>query len=292
VLTTGSLAFAKAHKSTPTPVTHCAQVLNASGEYVLIGNLNCDSQGGITISASNIHLNTAGFGVNAIGAAATITDGISNVRIDGGGYLSGGSGLIIGKDHHILVRGLATIHGDPDFGSTETGVEIDGGTDVVVIGNHIDGVLGISGTVNNGAFSNNTVLGDSIGNDGIVLTGHGNVIRDNTITLSGASNGNTSISVTDRNLVQNNIIKEAGIGIDLTGDSNRVPGNTVAGDPNSPSPSKFGIDAESGAIHNVIERNTVTGNQFDMNESNGPPCRNVWRNNKFQTSSGAAACIH
>ncbi len=53
-----------------------------------------------------------------------------------------------------------------------------------------------------------------------------------------------------------------------------------------------GIETDAGATHNSIEKNAVSRNQADLYESNGPPCVNVWRNNVFQTSGGAVACIH
>lgn len=298
LLATSSVVFAKP-SSTPVPVTECGQILNVKGqEYILTGNLSCGNlcpDAAITISASNVHLNMAGFSVSAICAAAGISDGVSKVTIDGGGGLDGGAGLTIGKDHHVTVTGVS-ISGDPDLGGDETGVTINGATNVSVTGNTIGGVFGISGTVNHGVFSGNTVNADSLGmRGGIVLTGSGNLIEDNTVTdlTDGAAGSSIGVGVTKGNRVLNNTVNQFFVGINLAGNSNTVSGNTVNGaTAGAEVPSEFGIDADTGAKHNKIEDNTVMGNTSDMNDSNGPPCVNTWKKNVFQTSSGAVACIH
>jgi Periplasmic copper-binding protein (NosD) len=75
-------------------------------------------------------------------------------------------------------------------------------------------------------------------------------------------------------------------GIDLTGHSNLVNGNAIQGNANS-----YGIFAAQGAIGNTITSNSITGDQYDVFDSNGPPCVNTWKRNTFQTSGGAVACI-
>jgi hypothetical protein len=310
-------------ESSAIPVDQCGQVLNEPGEYILTGALDneecpsttCSAAGGaITITASNLHLDTAGHSINAICAAVAVADGVSNVRIDGGGFLRGGNGVTIGKDRNVVVSGLGNIHGDPDLGGNEVGIMIDGGDDITVTNNHIEGVIGIYALVNNGTFSNNTIFGLGIVNQGIVLVNaqsssmttvllrghHGssrynNIIRGNKITPSGTSSDDTGISVmSNRNLVQGNTIDQAGAGISLSGDANKVVNNDVTGGspPSVPQQSAYGIFTARGASRNVIVGNAVSDDQADMHESNGPPCVNRWQKNRFQTSSGAVACIH
>ena len=299
--TIGNRAWAQT--ASPTPVTQCGQVLDQPGEYILTGALDrqecpndsCSAAGGaITISASNVHLDTAGHGVTAICAALVITDGVSDVRIDGGGWLSGGSGLIIGQDTKIVVSGLADIRGDADLGSTETGIELDGASKVTVSNNKIEGVFGIHGQVDRGVFVNNQIYGINIVNYGIVLTGHNNVISNDTVTLSGLSADNTAISVTDRSRILSNTVHQAAVGISLAGDSNKVNGNTVDGasPPSVAIASVYGIYVSQGAAGNTIKRNKAAGNEYDVYDHNGPPCVNTWRKDRYQTSGGAVACIH
>ena len=295
LVTISSLALAKA---APTPVTQCGQVLSVPGQYVLPSSLNCGApvcpNGAITITASKVRLNTNGQTVSAICAAVVVADGVSNVHITGGGSLLGGSGVIIGNASNILIQGLAQINGSSDLGSTETGVEIGGGKNISVINNHIAGVLGINGTVTNGLISGNTLNAVGIAGSGITLGGSGNIIRDNVITQSGAASQNVAISVAGHNVVERNTINQAGIGIFLSADHNKILNNTVHGasPPTVPVASQNGIQAAPGAIQNTIVRNVVMGNQSDLLDANGPPCMNVWRHNHFATSSGAVACIH
>src|ERR1700730_15032157 len=167
------VAFAK---KAPIPVTTCGQVLNVKGaEYVLTGNNSCGNTcpaAVITIAASNIHLDTAGFTWSAICAVVGINDGLSNIRIDGGGDLSGGDGLTIGKDNHVVVNGISA-SASSDLGGSGNGVRITGAKDVTVTGSNIGGgVAGIAGSVDHGTFSGNTVTTfglSSVG--GIILTG-------------------------------------------------------------------------------------------------------------------------
>ena len=300
LLTMIGVAVAQAQ---PIPVTECGQVLSQPGDYVLTGALDnqecptykCSSAGSaITITASNVHFDTAGHGVNAICAAAAIADGAKNIRIDGGGWLFGGSGLIIGKDSRVVVNGLADIHGDPDLGSTQTGIDIRGADHVTVNHNNIEGVFGIHGHAVDSKFVNNQIAGLGIVNHGILLTGYGNVIKNNTVTLSGASAENSAIGVTNYNWIIANTIHQAGTGINLAGDFNRVLRNIVDGDapPSVPVASVYGIFASDGAEGNVIKRNKANGDEYDVFDQNGPPCVNFWRGNQFQTSGGAVACIH
>ena len=66
------------------------------------------------------------------------------------------------------------------------------------------------------------------------------------------------------------------------------------------SSNKFNIDITGlthsthaqGAVNNTITKNNVSGNQYDLFDSNGPLCVNTWKQNGFQTSGGAVACIN
>ncbi len=311
-----------ARAGSPIPVTECRQVLDvAGGEYVLtasVGLAGCGDVGGpITIAANGIHLNTAGVTVYAIGDGIHINDGLSDIVIDGGGSLSGGGGLSIGKAHHIRVDGI-TMQGESDLGGSRAGVEINGASGVTltrctIIGfqtygvqmndarevsvttNNIIADVGIFGSVNDGRFENNNVATDT---QGIILTGSRNLIANNSLNLESGGEGPASvevgIQVAGGNRVVGNIVNYFFTGLELSGDSNMVDGNVLNGAPaSSSSPqSMYGIESTSGAVHNLIEKNLVAGNLNDLYESNGPPCLNTWRDNTFTTSGGATACLH
>ena len=91
------------------PVHQCGQVLSKPGNYVLTAALNneiCNS-GSIVISASNIHLNTAGQSFSPVGAPALVIDnGLSNILIDGGGFLGLATGVVIGASRNITLNNL------------------------------------------------------------------------------------------------------------------------------------------------------------------------------------------
>jgi parallel beta-helix repeat protein len=277
------------------PVTQCGQVLDVKGgSYVLAGDLSCSQNPALTISANRIRLDTAKFNVTTIGNALAISDGVSDVTIDGGGSLSGGGGVTIGQDRNITITNV-TLSGEGDLGGSSGGVAITGATNVKISKCTISGVFAINGTVNRSVFSDNGVTATSLGaTGGILLDGDHNSVADNTLTESnaGAATGNVGISVSHNNRVSDNTVNGFYIGIEFTGDSNVVTGNTVTGTgPSVPDPSNDGILAESGAKHNRITKNTAGGNIADLYDSNGPPCVNTWRNNTFSTSGGATACI-
>jgi hypothetical protein len=280
----------------PIPVNQCGQTLDArGGNYALTGNLNCGCET-ITISANKIHFNTAGFTVTSTCNVVALSDGISEVTIDGGGGLIGGGGIAIGADRHIEVKNIS-VSGDGDLGGNTDGIRLSGAKDVGVSNCMIGGVFGIAGTVDNGTFTNNTISAGSIApNGGIVITGKSNLIRNNSIAGNAGNSTNASVGVgvsDNNNRVANNTVDQFNIGIEFSGNSNVVTNNTVTGTgPSVPDPSADGIEAESGDKHNRITKNTVSGNVDDMFESNGPPCVNTWRDNTFSTSGGAAACVH
>jgi hypothetical protein len=290
VLVTNNPTFAKPG---PIPVTQCGQMLDVPGEYVFSGVLSCDElcpSAAITIRASSVRLSFAPESLLLpLCTGVLISDGISNVVIEGSGGGGFGAGLVIGRDDHVIVRGMNI----GDGGGQSAAVEIDGGNDIVIMDSTIGGFYGILGRVNHGEFSRNVIGGDTPGSQGIVLSGHGNVIKDNVLGL-GPYFENVSISVGDRNVVKNNVISGSVIGILLAGKFNRVFGNTIVGavGPDNPMGSQEGIETALGSIHNLIARNLVINNRYDLFESNGPPCVNVWRKNDFQTSSGAVACLH
>jgi hypothetical protein len=280
-------------KSSPIPVTQCGQVLDAPGDYLFSGILFCEvcPSAAITIRASGIHLSFAPesqFGSLCTGIL--ISDGVSDVDIEGAGAAGFGGGLVIGKDHHVIVQGMY-ISG----GGVVPAVGLNGGDDIVIKSNFISAALfGIVGSVRHGEFSRNVISAYNPGSTGILLRGHGNVIEDNFLGPIPSYVENVSISVTDGTVVKNNVINGGVIGIYLAGKSNHVFGNTIFGvaTPDNPMGTQEGIETAIGAIHNTIKGNLVSNCLYDLFESNGPPCVNVWRDNAYESSSGAVACIH
>jgi hypothetical protein len=250
-----------------------------------------------------VHLNTAGHKILGTCAAVVIADGVSDVRIYGGGTIFGGNAVIVGKDKDVTLDHLG-LGGDSDLGGNGAAVEINGAKGVKVtnstIGVSCEG-FGIMGTVDLGTFSKDTITVSCFSVQGIVLDGRNNVIRGNTITFNNDLSGlgfDYAISVTRQSIVEGNTITLSAsggpsvardIGINLAGNSNRVNGNKIVG--TAPA-ALYGTFAAQGAINNSITRNSASGNQFDLFDSNGPPCVNLWKHNQFQTSGGAVACIN
>jgi hypothetical protein len=270
-------------------------MLDKPGEYVLAGLLSCQlyefcANPSITITASHVHLNTAGGGIEAFGTAVQIVDGVSDVLIDGGGSLSGGGGLEVGKDDHVTVRDM-NLGGDSDL-CGGTAIYSTGAENLVVTDSSIGGADDIDGVVENGVFVRNFFGPNDTGSRGITISGKGNLIEHNAFDMG--AGGIVAISVTDNNLIRNNLIADSSVGIYLAGKSNRVVGNEDAGGQsiNQPGGTQYGIEIAPGAARNVVRGNLVIGNLYDLFDANGPPCTNVWRDNIYESSSGAVACIH
>ena len=276
------------------PVNQCGQTLSvAGGHYQLTGNLSCGSFT-ITIAASGIHFDTNKFSVTSTTNVVTISNGLSNITINGGGSLSGGGGLTIGTDQDVTVTNVALM-GDSDLGGNGGGVQLNGAAQVSITKCTLGGSFGIGGNVIGSTFRNNTISTGSLGpTEGFLINGERNLIENNTLTEgnAGQTSDNVGISVTAGNRVLGNTVNQYYVGIELSGDSNLVSRNTVTGVSGSvPDPSADGIEADGGARMNKITRNTVSGNVEDLYDGNGPPCVNTWRSNKFGTSGGAMSCI-
>ena len=193
-----------------------------------------------------------------------------------------------------------TLTGCTIGGADAIAVQMSGATNVTMTDNNISGAFGVFGTVDRGVFENNSVTvsadADAHGR-GIALTRRGNLVANNSLTLEGfgsvPDHDDIGIIVTSRSQVRGNILNQFFFGIELSGDFNRVADNLIIGrSMGATILSVNGIETDSGATHNTIHGNAVSSNQADLFEANGPPCVNVWRNNIFQTSGGATACIH
>jgi hypothetical protein len=289
-----------------TPVNQCGQVLSEPGKYVVTTNI-CKFTGiapaiPLTITASNVKLNTAGFTIGSLSAALEIVDGVSGVTINGGGTFF--DGVRIGAVKNITLDHL-TLTASASF-TTAPVVQLKGTNKLSITNSTISqegctGAAGVVGMVDKGLFAKDIFETGTCGPTGtIMLTGTKNTIRGNTITLqNGFANVSYAISVDSDSVIDGNTISlENGglplpqmneIGINLMGDSNQVKNNTIQGSvPNQ----NYGIFVAHSATGNSITKNTVSGNQFDLFDSNGPPCVNTWKRNSFQTSGGAVACIN
>jgi len=193
-----------------------------------------------------------------------------------------------------------TLIGCQIAGSQSIAIEMNGATAVTAINNNISGAFGVFGTVDRGVFENNSVAVSadaSVHGRGIALTGRGNLVANNSLILGGSGSlpdhDDIGIIVSSHSRVLGNIVNQFFVGVELSGDFNQVIENLITGRSMQVTPlSVDGIETDAGATHNSIEKNAVSSNQADLYESNGPPCVNVWRNNVFQTSGGAVACIH
>jgi parallel beta-helix repeat protein len=207
-------------------------------------------------------------------------------------------GLSIGEDHNIKVEGL-TLQGESDLGGSMAGIQIDDASDVIVMGctingyqavgvqlnganrvtitgNNISASDGIYGTANDSVFRNNdvTVEAETFG-EGVNLMGTGNLVENNFLLntdVEGEEKADLGIAVGSHNRVLGNAINQFYYGIEITRDSNRVFKNFVV----EPFPFAMGtgvngIEADSGAIHNRIRGNIVSGYAADLYDSTGRP---------------------
>jgi len=84
-----------------TLVTACGQTLNAPGEYVLAGDLDCSgtTNNGVTITASNVVFHLAGYTIKGSCTSGdggiVVNPGVSGVQIDGGTVSGFNDGIVL-----------------------------------------------------------------------------------------------------------------------------------------------------------------------------------------------------
>jgi hypothetical protein len=291
------------------PIAQCGQVLDQPGAYVM-ESVSCgpDAAFGVKIASDNVHL-IIGSGA-AIGSAlipGIVGSNVSNVLIDGGGSVIGAPYGINLSGDNITIKNISAasycvpnscigmqVTGDHiniiDSRASGTEAAIIAGSDGRIIGNTIqmpdnvpEGGIGISAGDHNIIVNNNVPPNIPLGGSTIKI-GSYNLVRRNNLS---------SIQIDGDN---SKVVSNSTNGILIGGNNNHIVNNDVTGgyllQIAGTDFSSVGILAESGASSNIIVHNSSTGAEFDLFESNGPPCVNEWRLNAFSTSGGAMACIH
>ncbi len=169
---------APAPPSGPTEITEC-QDITQTGPYLLVNNLTVADGDCLRVSADNVEIDLAGFGISMTGDPTDHRAGIRNVE-SGAGFANG-----------LSVRNGA-------ISGFSSGIRIDGGA-----GHRIDGVR----------ISDNTVDGIGItGAFGETGIGVANVIKNNVVVRNGtaAANGVGGIIVRCPAIVAGNLAVENG----------------------------------------------------------------------------------
>lgn len=255
---------------------------------------------GFTVSCADTNNNgELSNGILIIGASARVRNGAA-VGCDDGLRL-GTNPPDAGDGGHKVTDVLSTGHeGDCfDFNSgsntfkDNTGIGCgDDGYDVDSSGNVLkdntaDGA-GDNGFSVNGA-KNIMVGNEALGNAdrGMDFDGDVNIVVENTLR----GNGLEGIRLDDGNFVilkNNTVIDNGRDGIEVESDRNIIWENVVQGN------GEVGILVEDTGNNNTIRENTALENKVDLQDDN-PNCdNNVWRDNRFTTSSTVpetAGCI-
>lgn len=214
------------------PISSAPFTITQSGSYYLTDNLSVASGDAITVSASDVNLDLAGFTISdagSAGAAIKIDDSHARVTVR--------NGILDGFTYGIR-------------GSTTTdGLFVD-----LVIDNDGDGTgiwLGHANTVRSCKIRNTAASGINVGD--------GNLVEDVTVTVASS----IGITASAGNTVRESLIRESGNGnessghgIFLDGSRNLVEGNHVVGTLGN------GITVAQLADSQVIRDNMVTGSTY------------------------------
>jgi parallel beta-helix repeat protein len=279
-------------------VVGCGSVISVPGHYALGADETCSGDG-ITIAASSVRLNLAGFtlsGPEEHDTAGVRADGVSDVRIT--------SGAIVGFGHGIEMSNVSNLH--------VVNVRTTGHLDQGMSFTNLDGSR-ISGCdISNNGFAGIFIESDSDDND----------IIGNTASFNGTTGIHVFHRSNDRNRIVGNRATDNRIGgIQVYGTDSLVLGNTVTDNGADPDfeDRSYGIYVGSVTnvtiLGNVATRNprgiwvsgladapvTVLGNLVrsnrlvDMLDEHLPSCVIRWKRNIFVTDNEGdgprAGCI-
>ena len=274
------------------PVTACGTVIDAPGEYELTSDLGPCTGDGVTIAASDVTFDLAGFTIRGSSSAQSCNTnapqiGINvpaaaNVHIRGGTVTGFVDGIDVGASN-ARIEAMALL--DDCF----FGMVVSNAANVIVEANAItgsgnDGLLLLNAdhaTVQTSNISVNGRFGVLLiaGSDHTTI--HDNVLDGNGLTAAGGGigvAGGTDTHVV-RNVAQGNL---QGIVVQTSG--NVVEGNTASTN------QTVGITIGDVAGHNRLDGNTATDNgTIDLSDVN-PQCgTNVWQNGMFATDDVAGS---
>jgi uncharacterized repeat protein (TIGR01451 family) len=200
---------------------------------ILITGSNSTQIGGIGAGMGNVISGNLGAGIKLAGGAGdTLIEG-NLIGTDESGEIAvpnGGDGILIASGPGTQVGGGGGAGGNEIAANTGDGVDIVGGSGIVVAGNFI-------GTDPTGALSlGNQKNGVSIGSSGNTIGGSsaiaGNLIENNGAGLSGAGVQLVGLAA-ENSILSNSIYNNAGLGINL-GD-----GPTPNHQPGTPGPNNY-----------------------------------------------------
>ncbi len=224
-----------------TNITACGTF--GAGSYSVINNISSVSINCLIFSAGPVTLDLGGFTVSGSGATnGVLATGIANVTVRNG-----------------TLKGFGR-----DIYATGTGTVIDG---VRGVTGSVNGfTLGDNGTVQNSLVSGHTGGGITAGKNAVIVnniltanTGtminvsDGSLVKSNTVTHNGGSSV-AAVQVTANCKVVDNIISNSSFGVSATGVQNLISGNTI-----------------SACVEGItVGANTViTGNNSSNNTDNG-----------------------
>jgi parallel beta-helix repeat protein len=302
-----------------TPVA-CGDILSVSGQYVLTGNLVCNVNPAIRITASDVHLNMAGYTLTGGGSGRGILvsapdadaqceiagAGPTGVHINGGTVTGYAAGITLCNADGNHVNGMSSI-GNAGSGIVAT-LDSD---DNVINGNILSGnqygLLLLNGSDRNRfntnvCDSNVRLAGSVVQHSGCVFMADSsnNTVSSNEMTGNGMFG--VEIARGGGNTVRGNTIVEsraAGIRVlDTEGntirgntcDSNmqsgiallRAVGNRIQG--NTTENNRFGIRLDDSTA-NTVQSNTALSNMvWDLFDGSAG-CDNTWKSNTFVTKN-------
>ena len=273
-------------------VVGCGSVISAPGHYVLGADETCSGDG-VTIAASSVRLNLAGFTLTGPGnpsageTAGVLANDVSDVHITDGALVAFEDGIDMENVSKVRI----------------SNVRVSGSTHAGMVLNNFD-----DSTITRCDASNNFAQGIGIGEDS-----SDNDVIDNTTSFNGTDGVTFFGSSNDRNRIIGNTASGNGeSGIDPSiGTDQLVQGNTVTGNENGifvhfgiaakvvgnvATGNATGIRVGRGTPGSHIQGNLVLGNgNDDMADENLPSCVNTWKGNTFETDSEGdgpgAGCI-
>ena len=254
-------------------------VISQPGSYYLTGNITgVAGQDGIRVNAHDVTIDLNGLALNGVAGSGNgiVSSGWNTTVINGAVNGWGFDGVNATAENFHASRVQARNNGQYGFRVASGGLI----EDSVATYNAVNGFYIASGgliedsvaTYNGGSaivLSGSGVVRGSYfsGNGGIGIDVSGSaLVEDNDIVASPglgirlAGNGAT---------VRNNTLARNGLGgIEVYGQTNRIEGNTLTGDPAAPLPIPYGIRVTG--THNFIVRNSASYNadNFDIGPSN------------------------
>jgi parallel beta-helix repeat protein len=257
------------------PISSCPYTIMAPGTYLVTQDLTCPGPDpAITVAShvDNVRLVLGGRTLTGIDQGEGLGEGILAVgtSVDPINGLSIKNGTVTGFVDGVIVQRApgARVVRVTASGNGTLGIYVEDSPNAWIVENTAtNNQLGIYAEDCDGC-----LIARNRANDNVIATFGGGILVDS--TMGALVKANTATGNRDG-------------GIKLFGSStgNMIYRNSVTGNSGS------GIDVADRSTGNRLEGNLATGNGvFDLFDRNlGPPCGNIWRNNRFATDNEAGA---